>query len=82
MFENTSATQVPLLGALLKCASLQKTIKDRSVHTEQEKIIPKSKDYGYQLPKIERSLITTVKIAGHKANALVDCGAEIDLISE
>jgi hypothetical protein len=38
-------------------------------------------EYGYELPKIERSLLLPVTIAGHEAEALVDNGAEIDIIS-
>jgi hypothetical protein len=38
-------------------------------------------EYGYELPKIKRSLLLLVTIAGHKTEALVDNGAEIDIIS-
>jgi hypothetical protein len=34
------------------------------------------------MSKIERSLITNVLIAGYNIDALVDCGAKIDLISD
>jgi hypothetical protein len=38
-------------------------------------------EYGYELLKIERSLLLPVTIAGHEAEALVDNSAEIDIIS-
>jgi hypothetical protein len=41
----------------------------------------KKTDHGYKMPKIERLLITNILIAGYNTDALVDCGAKIDLIS-
>jgi hypothetical protein len=38
-------------------------------------------EYGYELPKIERLFLFSVTIAGHETEALVDNGAEIDIIS-
>jgi hypothetical protein len=37
--------------------------------------------YGYELPKIERSLFLPITITGHETKALVDNGTEIDIIN-